>query len=123
MASAGTRRSTARDKRERRAAHFGERPARLDAHVHVHAARAAGLGPAAKPHLFEQRFHLERDAAHIVPADAGTRIEIDAQLVGMIEIAGAHRMRMQLDAAEVDDPGEPRRVVDDDLFRGAAGRK
>ena len=55
--------------------------------------------------------------------DAGTGIEIDAQLVGMIEIAGAHRMRMQLDAAQVDDPGEPRRVIDDDLFRGAARRE
>ena len=32
-------------------------------------------------------------------------------------------MRMQLDAAEVDDPREPRRVVDDDFFRCAARRK
>ena len=32
-------------------------------------------------------------------------------------------MRVQLDAAEIDDPREPRRVVDDDLFRGAAGRE
>ncbi len=30
---------------------------------------------------------------------------------------------MQLDAAEVDDPGEPGGVVDHDLFRGAAGGK
>ena len=41
----------------------------------------------------------------------------------MIEIAGAHRVRVQLDAAEVDDPGEARRVVDDDLLGGAARRE
>ena len=56
-------------------------------------------------------------------ATPGPGIEIDAQLVGMIEIARAHRVRMQLDAAQVDDPREPRRVVDDDLFRGAARGK
>ena len=56
-------------------------------------------------------------------ATPGVGIEIDAQLVGMIEIAGAHRVRMQLDAAEVDDPGEAGRVVDHDLLGGAPGRK
>ncbi len=30
---------------------------------------------------------------------------------------------MQLDAAQVDDPGEPGRIIDHDLFRGAARRE
>jgi hypothetical protein len=30
---------------------------------------------------------------------------------------------VQLDAAEVDDPGQPGRIVDDDFLSGAAGRK
>ena len=81
------------------------------------------FGQPARPELVEQRLHLERDAAHVGPRDARARIEIDAQLVGMIEVAGAHRVRMQLDAAEVDDPGEARRVVDDDLLGGAPRRK
>ena len=55
--------------------------------------------------------------------DAGARIEIDPQFVRMIEIARAHRVRMQLDAAQIDDPRQPRRIVDDDLFRGAARRE
>ena len=59
--------------RERGAAHLGERPARLDAHVDVHPARAARLRPAAKPELLEQRLHLQRDAAHVVPGDARAR--------------------------------------------------
>ena len=61
-----------------------------------------------------------RTSAHATP---GPGIEIDAQLVGVIEIAGAHRVRVQLDAAEVDDPREAGRVVDDDLLGGAARRK
>jgi hypothetical protein len=38
----------------------------------------------------------------------------------VIEIAGPYGMRMELDAAQVYDPGEPRRVIDDDLLRFAA---
>src|SRR5690242_6388282 len=39
---------------ESRAADFGEGPARLDANVDVHAARAAGLGPSAQAHFAEE---------------------------------------------------------------------
>ena len=106
---------------QRRAAHFGERPPRLDAHVHVHAARPARLGPSAKPHFVEKSLHLHRDASNVVPCDPWTRIEIDAKLVGVIHVDGAHRVRMKLDASEVHDPCEPCRVVDHDLLRRAAG--
>jgi len=41
----------------------------------------------------------------------------------MIEIIGANCVRMQLDAAEVDDPGETGSVVDDDFVCGAPRRK
>src|SRR5207244_7378387 len=51
------------------------------------------------------------------------RIEIDAQLVRMIEILRAHRMRMEIDAPEVDDPGQLRRVAQDDLARSPARGK
>ena len=98
-------------------------PARLDAHVDVHAAGAAGLGPALETHLFEQGLHFESDASHVGPGDAGAGIEIDAQLVGMIEIGGADGVGMKFDAAEVDDPGQSGGIVDDDLFGGSAGGK
>ena len=39
----------------------------------------------------------------------------------MVEIGGADGVRMELDAAEVDDPGQAGGVVDDELFGGAAG--
>src|SRR5580704_18787178 len=41
----------------------------------------------------------------------------------MIEIAGAHRVRVQFDAAKVHDPGKPGCVIDHDFFGGAAGRE
>jgi hypothetical protein len=69
------------------------------------------LGQPRSP-ISSRTLDLERDAAHVVPLNAGIRIEIDAQFVGVIEIARAHRMRMQLDAAEIDDPREPGGVVD-----------
>jgi hypothetical protein len=41
----------------------------------------------------------------------------------MVQIGGADRMRMQLDTPEVDDPCQPRGIVNHYLFGGAAGRK
>ena len=63
------------------------------------------------------------DVADLRPADAGHRVEVDAQLVGMVEVVGPDRVRVEVDAAEVDDPGEACRVVDDDLVGGTAGRE
>ena len=76
-----------------------------------------------KPHLLEKRFHLESNTADVLPADAGTRIEINAQLVRVLEIAGAYGVWMELDAAQVHDPREPGCVIDDDLLRFAARRE
>ena len=102
--------------RERRASHLGERPPLLDTHVDVHPARAAGLRPPAEPELVQQGLRLHRDATDVVPRDAGARVEVDAELVGTVEVARSNGVRMQLDAAEVHDPRESRRVVDDDLL-------
>jgi hypothetical protein len=81
------------------------------------------LGQAAEAVLFEERFHFEGDGADVGPLDAGAGVEIDAEFVGVIEVGGADGVRVELDAAEVDDPGEAGGVVDDDLFGGAAGGK
>ena len=59
--------------RQRRAPHLGERPARLDAHVDVHAARAAASSASREAELVEQRLDLERDAPHVVPRHARAR--------------------------------------------------
>ncbi len=107
--------------RQGRAPHLIEAPAALDPHVHVHAARARRLGPAAQAVLGEHVAHDQRHAPHVVPAHARAGIEVDPQLVGMVEVIGPHRVRVQIDAPEVDDPEELRGVAHHDLARRAPG--
>lgn len=45
--------------------------------------------------------HHRRHLANLRPGDAGHRIEIDTQFVGMVEVVGAHRVGMQFEAREV----------------------
>ena len=107
--------------RERGAPHLGEGPRALDAHEHVHAARARRLRPSDETEISQRRLHHSRDLPHLRPRHARDRIEVDAQLVGVIEIVGAHRMRVQLEAGEVRHPRERRRVARHDFFGGAPG--
>ncbi len=41
----------------------------------------------------------------------------------MVEVVRPDGVRVQVETAEIDDPGEPRRVVDDDLVGRPAGRE
>ena len=36
----------------------------------------------------------------------GHRVEVDPELVRVVEVGGAHRVRVEVDAAEVDHPGQ-----------------
>ena len=109
--------------RERRAPHLIEGPAPLDAHVDVDAARARGLGPTDQSEVVERRLHHARDLAQLRPLDARHRVEVGAQLVGMIEILGPHRMRMELEAGEVGHPGQRRGIARHHLLGQASGRE
>jgi hypothetical protein len=77
----------------------------------VHAARSRRLGPAGEPEVGERRAHDGGHLAHLVPGHTGHRIEIDPQLVGMVEVLGAHRVRVQLEAGEVGHPGQRRGIA------------
>ena len=57
------------------------------------------------------------------PGNAWARIEIDAQLVRMIQIIAAHRVWVEVDAAQVDHPRKLGEIRDDDLVGGAARGK
>ena len=61
-------------------------------------------------------------APSLIPVRAGDRVEVDPQLVGMVEVLRADRMRVEVDAAEVDDPGELRGVAGRDAVAGASAR-
>ena len=78
------------------------------------------LGHADQPVVFEHLARDQRDVEDLAPVDPGHRVEVDAQFVGVVEIVGPHRVRVEIDAAEVDRPDQPRRVVQNGfLGRGA----
>src|ERR1700689_2613666 len=91
--------------------------------MNMHSARAAGLRPAAQSHFLKERLHLQTDGSNIVPTHARSGIKIDAQLVGMVQISRSNRMRVQLNASQVHNPGQSGSVVHDEFFRCSAGRK
>ena len=75
--------------RERAAAHDGELPVRLDAAVDVHAAVAARLRPADVADLVEHLVHDRRRPASPRRTRARLRVDVDAQLVGLLGVARA----------------------------------
>ena len=89
----------------------------------MNTARAARLGKAAQVHLFEQNACLLCDQANRRELDAGAGVEIDSKLVRMIEVGSLHRVRMELHAAEIDDPHEPGSRIDHHLVGRATGGK
>src|SRR5581483_11202630 len=70
--------------RERSAADDAELPVRLDAAVDVDAAIAARLRPADEADLAEHLMHDGGCALRLVEARAGLRVDVDAQLVGLL---------------------------------------
>jgi hypothetical protein len=109
--------------RERSAAHLEEIPARLDPDVYVDPLRTGGLRIALEAVLGEHVADDERRAPHGVPLDAGRRVEVDAELVGMVEIGTSGRPGVEVDHAKVDRPDEMRGVVGDQLLGGPARRE
>ena len=67
--------------------------------------------------------HDERHLSHLFEADLGRRIEVDAQLVGVVEVRTPRRPRVEVDDAEVDRPDDMRGVARDELGRAAATRE
>ena len=117
------RRSTSRASASAARAHLQEVVIGRQAHVHVDAARAGGLGKAEQAVLVEHLAHAERDLAHLRERHVGLGVEIDAQLVRMVEVGAAHRPRVPVDHAEVHAPHQMRRVVGHQLARVAAAGK
>src|SRR5262249_34381906 len=108
--------------RERGPAHLHETPAALDAAEDVHATRTRGLREAGDAVVGQYVAAGERDPPHVIPRHTRDRIEINPQLVRMLEVVRAYRMRVHIHAAEVHDPSELRSVAQHDLVRGAAAR-
>src|SRR3990172_7164215 len=86
--------------------HFRVGPTTLDPDVHVDPAAARCLGPADETDGVERLARDESDGADLRPGDARHGVEVDPQLVGVIEVVGADRVRVEIDTAEVRHPGE-----------------
>ena len=74
-----------------------------------------------EPDGLERLLRDEGDLSDLGPRHARDRVEVDAQLVGVVEVFGADRVRVEIDAPEVVDPGEAGGIVDDDLVGGPPG--
>ncbi len=121
VASPGARNSTSRARVSAASRTSRNVPARLDADVDVHATRPRRLRPADQAVVGEHLTHHHRDVDDLAPVHARHRVEVDPQLVGVVEVLRAHRVRVEVDAAEVHDPGERGGIPHHDLFRRVAG--
>ena len=95
-----------------------ERPARLDAHVDVEPSAARGLGKAGVAELGQQRPRLGGDARGVGEVGAGLGIEVQAQLVGVVDVGAAHRPRMEGDRPHLARPRDDRQLGGADLVGG-----
>ena len=95
----------------------------LDRREDVQAGRAGRLRVRAQPELVQHLLDDERDLADERPLAVGRRVEVDQEVVGPLDLGHARVPRVQLDAAEVRDPGEGGGVVDDREHRRVPARE
>ena len=81
------------------------------------------FGHPTRPRVFKRRVDDARDFLDLRPLDAGNRIEVNAKFIGMVEIVGPNRVRVELEAGQVGHPCERRRVTRHDFLRRPAGWK
>ncbi|SGO88807.1 Uncharacterised protein [Mycobacterium tuberculosis] len=86
------------------------------------APRPGRLRPCGQPVILQHLPDHQRDLDDPLPRDPGHRVQVHPQLVGMIEVAGEHRMRIEIHTPQVDHPRQPGGVVNDRLRGGAARR-
>ena len=120
--SSGRRRASSRGDRDRAGADLDRVPPTFEAHVDVHATVAGRLRPADDADLVEQRAHLTPCFTDVVEGHAGLRVEVDAQLVGVLGIGGDVGPDVEAETAEVHRPHDVREVGGDEGLRRRAVR-
>lgn len=103
-------------------ADLGERPAGFDRYEDMDAASAGGLGPAAQPMVVEDGPQFMGGTDRVGVVRAGLRVEVDAQLVGVVGVGAPYRPGVEGERAEVGRPQDGREFGGADLVgRPAAG--
>jgi len=83
-----------------------------------------GLRITDQAQFVEKRFEdVDGDRARLPETDAGLRVEVDAEFVGVFDVGTAHLPGMQCDRAHLSRPGDRRRMGDLQRVRGTAGRE
>lgn len=82
-----------------------------------------GLRPRGDPALVEQPLGLVGRFLHHRERHAGRRVEVDAQLVGVIRVGGEVRPHVEAEAAHVHGPQDVRHVGNDQRVRLRAVRR
>jgi hypothetical protein len=75
---------------------------------------AGRLRIARDPELVEQRLERPGGGARLGEAGARLRVEVEAQLVGVLGVLGAVRPDVEAETGEVDRPGDVRGVSGDE---------
>ena len=106
---------------DRRVADVGKRPPRFDPDVDVNAAPAGGLREAAVAEFLKQLARPGGDERGVFEVGARLGVEVEAELVGMVDVLAPHRPGMEGDRAHLAGPGDHRDLGGADLV-GAAAR-
>jgi hypothetical protein len=77
---------------------------------------AGGLDETLKLQRAQAFAHLARASDHVAPGDAGTRIEIEHQPVGVFEMRDARAANVQFQCAGLCERDQPRQVFDRNRF-------
>ena len=96
--------------RERAAAHDRELPLRLDPAGDVDAAVARRLRPAGVADLGERLAHDRGDRLRVGEVGPGLRVDVDAQLVGMLGVGAPRGPGVEVDHGEVRGPRDLRQL-------------
>src|SRR5262249_26838745 len=107
--------------REGAATHLAEAPVRLDAARDVDAAVARGLRPPDETQLVERLVHDRRALLRLGQAPARLGVDVDAELVGMLDVAPSGRPGVEVDGGEIGSPRDLRELGHAELVGGATG--
>ena len=109
--------------RDGRVADVDESPARCDAYVDVDSATARRLGKRHDPLLVEHCVQSVRDLDGVAEVGAGARIEIEAQLVRVVDIAATYGPRVEGDRPQLRRPRDDRELGRGHFVGGATRRE
>ena len=85
-----------------------EVPDRLDPHIHVYSAAPRCLGPADQAQFVEQILGTSHCLSHSVEGDPRRRVEVKAELIGVVDVLCPHWPGVEVETSELGKPNHIR---------------